>query len=47
MVIRESFVFVEEIVEQDSEFLSLATKESYITFNGKLYKQADGVAMGL
>ena len=27
-------------------FLSLATKESYLIFNGKLYKQLDGVAMG-
>ena len=27
-------------------FLSLATKESYLTFNGKLYKRLDGVAMG-
>ena len=26
--------------------LSLATKESYFIFNGKLYKQVDGVAMG-
>ena len=28
------------------ERLSLATKESYFTINGKLYKQVDGVAMG-
>ena len=28
------------------ELLSLATKESYFIFNGKLYKQVDGVAMG-
>ena len=27
------------------ELLSLATKESYFIFNGKLYKQVDGVAM--
>ena len=26
--------------------LSLATKECYFIFNGKLYKQVDGVAMG-
>ena len=29
------------------ELLSVTTKESYCTFNGKLYKQVDGVAMGL
>ena len=28
------------------ELLSLATKESYFIFNGKHYKQVDGVAMG-
>ena len=28
------------------EILSLATKESYYIFNGKLYKEVDGVAMG-
>ena len=28
------------------ELLSLAAKESYFIFNGQLYKQADGVAMG-
>ena len=28
------------------ELLSLATKEFYFVFNGKLYKQVDGVAMG-
>ena len=28
------------------ELLSLATKESYFVFNGQLYKQVDGVAMG-
>ena len=28
------------------ELLFLATKESYIIFNGKLYKQVDGIAMG-
>ena len=28
------------------ELLSLATKESYFIFNGKLCKQFDGVAMG-
>ena len=28
------------------ELLFLATKESYFIFNGKLYKQVDGVAMG-
>ena len=28
------------------ELLSLVTKESYVIFNGKLYKQVDGVAMG-
>ena len=28
------------------ELLSLATKESYFIFNGQLYKQVDGVAMG-
>ena len=27
-------------------FLTLATKESYFRFNGELYQQADGVAMG-
>ena len=27
------------------ELLFLATKESYFIFNGKLYKQVDGVAM--
>ena len=29
------------------ELLFLAIKESYFIFNGKLYKQVDGVAMGL
>ena len=29
-----------------SQLLSLATKESYFIFNGLLYKQIDGVAMG-
>ena len=28
------------------ELLSLVTKESYFIFNGKLYKQVNGVAMG-
>ena len=28
------------------ELLPLTTKESYFIFNGKLYKQADGVTMG-
>ena len=28
------------------ELLSLATKESYFSFNEKLYKQVNGVAMG-
>ena len=28
------------------ELLSLATKESYFIFNGKLYRQVDGVAIG-
>ena len=28
------------------ELLSLATKESYFNFNGKLYKQVDRVAVG-
>ena len=28
------------------ELLLLATKESYFTFIGKLYKQVNGVAMG-
>ena len=28
------------------ELLSLATNESYFNFNGKLYKQVDGAAMG-
>ena len=28
------------------ELLSLATKESYFIFSGKLYKQVHGVAMG-
>ena len=28
------------------QLLSLATKESYSIFNGKLYKQVGGVAMG-
>ena len=28
------------------ELLSLVTKESYFIFNGKLYKQVYGVAMG-
>ena len=28
------------------ELLSLATKESYFIFSGKLYTQVDGVAMG-
>ena len=28
------------------ELLSLATKESYFVFNGQLYKQVDGVALG-
>ena len=28
------------------ELLSLATKESYFVFNGHLYKQVDGVAVG-
>ena len=28
------------------QLLSLATKESYFIFNGLLYKQIDGVAMG-
>ena len=28
------------------ELLSLAAKESYFIFNGQLYKQVDGVAMG-
>ena len=87
LLVKDSFAFVEEIVEQDSEFfdvdslfanisleetigictntlfensekveglskiefkelLYLATKESYFIFNGKLYKQVDGVAMG-
>lgn len=27
------------------KFLSLATKESYFMFNGKLYEQVNGVAM--
>ena len=89
--VRDSFVFAEEMVEQDSEFfmrsldldsiftnipleetidicpntffknmeiveglskiqfkelLSLATKESYFIFNGKLHEQVDEVAMG-
>ena len=29
------------------QLLCLATKESYFIFNGLLYKQIDGVAMGL
>ena len=90
-MVKDSFAFAEEIVEQDSEFfmgsldvhslftnipleetsvictntlfenmekvealskiefkklLSVATKESYFTFDGQLYKQVDGVAMG-
>ena len=28
------------------KLLSIATKESYSTFNGKLYKQVNGVTMG-
>ena len=28
------------------ELLSVATKKSYFVFNGKLFKQVDGVAMG-
>ena len=28
------------------ELLSLATKESHFTFNGKFYKQVDGVTIG-
>ena len=28
------------------ELLSLATKKSYYIFNGKLFKQVNGVAMG-
>ena len=28
------------------KLLSLANKESYFIFNGQLYKQVDGVAMG-
>ena len=89
--VKDSFVFAEEIIEQDSEtftgsldvdslfinipleetndicigtffgntkgveglskikfkeLLSLATKESHFTFNGKFYKQADGVTIG-
>ena len=28
------------------EFLSLATKKFYYIFNGKLFKQVNGVAMG-
>ena len=28
------------------KILSLATKETYFIFNGKLYEQVDGVAMG-
>ena len=28
------------------KLLSLARKESYFIFNGQLYKQVDGVAMG-
>ena len=28
------------------KLLSLATKETYFLFKGKLYKQADGAAMG-
>ena len=32
--------------KQLNEFLSLTTKESYVNFNGKLYKQFDGHAMG-
>ena len=31
---------------QFKKLLSLATKETYFLFKGKLYKQADGVAMG-
>ena len=71
--VKDSFVFAEEIVEQDSQFfmgsldvdslftnipleetidicanlLFLATNKSYFIFNGKLYKQVHGVAMGL
>ena len=89
-VVKDSFDFAEEIVEQDSRFfmgsldvdslfinipleetigictntffentekvglskvefkelLSLATKELHFIFNGQLYKQVDGVAMG-
>ena len=89
--VKDSFVFAEEIIEQDSEFfmgspdadslftiipleetidicantlfenmekveglskiefkelLSLATKKFYFIFNGKLYQQVEGVAMG-
>ena len=90
-MVKDSFAFVEEIVEQDSEFfmgsldadslftnipleettdicantlfentekveglskielkelLSFYSKESYFLFNGKLYKQVNGIAMG-
>ena len=31
---------------ESKELLSLASKDSYFIFNGKLYKQVDGVAVG-
>ena len=38
---------VEDFTKSElKQLLSLATKESYFIFNGLLYKQIDGVAMG-
>ena len=31
---------------ESKELLSLASKDSYFIFNGKLYKQVDGIAVG-
>ena len=37
---------VEGFTKSELRQLCLATKESYFIFNGLLYKQTDGVAMG-
>ena len=43
----ENMVKVEGLSKIEfKELLSLAAKESYFVFNGQLYKQVDGVAMG-
>ena len=55
--VKDFFHFAEEIVDQQhdlfmgsktefKELLSLATKDSHFTFDGRLYKQIDSVAMG-